>query len=575
MSFAIAPNAAPQTQAPVPLAQLLVPGATVEARVLQHLSAHLVRMVIAATAVDVASPMHLPIGARLRLAVSQGEGGLHLTVLSSQLPSSRSSGAQGAPVPASPAVPSGAQGALQGLVLRPVGLEPESAPLQRPAPASASPQEAALAQAAQQAASRQGALSPLFANLGVALASGKLPPGVLQAAFSLMTLRPQLTEQLSAADVRAALQRSGLFLESSLGQGRAPTTLSPDLKAALAVLRQSLSQWLGGAGKLPAAFASASGMSAQPAASATPQLPGAPSVPPQTAALPAVDAPPLSAVADADVQEIVIPRAPAGMPARPHDMPSTPRTVVQSSVGAVLTFVQEIEQNVRDALARPGALQTMNSSEGAAQRPPFPTTAQSAPLPQGPATPVPPPPFRGADPSPQPVAMATIAPDDTPLAIGHRLFEEADAALARQTLLQIASMPEASVQQGQRGEQTRLAFEIPFATPQGTAVAQFEVERDGRKDAPAEEGGRVWRARFSLNIEPAGPVHAVVSLAGGHTTVRLWAERAETAAWLRDGAPLLSHALREAELEPGDITIGGVPPSAPRPSAGHFWDRAS
>jgi hypothetical protein len=124
----------------------------------------------------------------------------------------------------------------------------------------------------------QGGLSPLFANLNVALTSGKLPPGVLQAAFSLLSIRPQLTEEVSAADIRAGLQRSGLFLESSLAQGRAPTPVTPDMKAALLVFREALSQWLGEAGKLPAAIAAAAAertpSSAPQSTSTAPHLPG-------------------------------------------------------------------------------------------------------------------------------------------------------------------------------------------------------------------------------------------------------------------------------------------------------------
>lgn len=573
MSLTIAPVAPQQTQAPPPLAQLLVPGATVEARVLQQISTTLVRMVIAATAVDVAAPIPLPIGARLTLAVSKGEGGPQLTVLSAQPGTTQAANAHGTPVQQPQALPSGTQQALQGIVLKPVLIETPDAPAPLPQSATPSPAAAVLAQAAQQAAPRQGGLSPLFANLNAALASGALPPGVLQAAFSLMSMRPQLGEQLSATDIRNALQRSGLFLESSLAQGRAPATGSPDMKAALMVFREAVSQWLGEAGRLPAAIASSTGAPAQPVTSAAPQPPPTSSGLAQTASLPAADAPPLAMVADADIQEIVIPRAPAGMPpVRPQDLQNVPQGLRQFAqpVGAVLTFVQEIEQNVRDALARPGALQAMNASEGTAQRSPV----QPAPMPQGHATQVPPP-FRGADPSPQPVAAPSIAPDDTPLAMGHRLLEEADAAVARQTLFQIASMPEQSAQPGQRAEHARWAFEIPFASPQGTAVAQFEIERDAKKDQQVEATGPVWRARFSLNVEPAGPVHAVITLAGGNTTVRLWAERPETAAQLRDGTPLLSHALREAELEPGDITVGGAATSAKPPAAGHFLDRAT
>jgi hypothetical protein len=86
----------------------------------------------------------------------------------------------------------------------------------------------------------------------------------------------------------------------------------------------------------------------------------------------------------------------------------------------------------------------------------------------------------------------------------------------------------------------------------------------------------VWRARFSLDVEPAGPVHALISLSGERTSVRMWAERPLTAAHLRSGAADLSEALRRAELEPGDIVIGaGQPPMPTPPRAGHFMDRAS
>jgi hypothetical protein len=130
------------------------------------------------------------------------------------------------------------------------------------------------------------------------------------------------------------------------------------------------------------------------------------------------------------------------------------------------------------------------------------------------------------------------------------------------------------MQQGQRNEQPRWAFEIPFATPQGTAVAQFEISRDGHSTQEVDQPQRIWRARFSLNVEPAGPVHASIALTGARASVRLWAERPETIARLRDSTPLLSHALREAELDPGEITVGRPPQAAPV-AVGQFWNHAS
>jgi hypothetical protein len=185
------------------------------------------------------------------------------------------------------------------------------------------------------------------------------------------------------------------------------------------------------------------------------------------------------------------------------------------------------------------------------------------------------PPFRGALPSPQPIAPASFASDASSASMGHRLLEQTDAALARQTLLQVASLPDRPELGANQSTQARWSFEIPFATPQGTAVAQFEIARDGGNDVEAAAPSQVWRARFTLDVEPAGPVHALVSLIGDKTAVRMWAERAKTAAQLRANADALGEALRQAELEPGDILVGEGAPPRPKPRAGRFLDRAT
>jgi len=122
----------------------------------------------------------------------------------------------------------------------------------------------------------------------------------------------------------------------------------------------------------------------------------------------------------------------------------------------------------------------------------------------------------------------------------------------------------------------RWLFEVPFATPQGPAVAQFEIARDGHK-APAEGQKVAWRARFSLDVEPIGAVHAQIALTGSRAAVTLWAERPETSTRLRDSAPQLAAALREAELEASDVLVRSGTPPRPRETApaGRFLDRAS
>ncbi|TKT72734.1 flagellar hook-length control protein FliK [Afipia massiliensis] len=509
----------------------LQPGTVIDATVLKQLDANLVRIAIANLTIQVLSEVPLQPGQMLQLAVSQTPQGVRLQIVPGEgdAPSSASAASTGAAKADTVSVPKAdvpVQTAAAGRVL--TNLE-----------------ALAVSAAVQTAAARQGSLSPLFANLGVVASSQTLPQTLQQAAAQLLAQRTPLSENLTGDTLKTAFRNSGLFMEQSLASSQ--TGNGPDLKAALIVFRQTVASWLGNA----------------PAASASPQ----PSNVPLSAA------PPLAP----DGGDILLPQAPVRVAedaaerdgkiriyAPNEPLPTAANRVAAASAG--LTALQEVLQGfpkgVQDAVA------DMLDAEA---------RAGAAHVTDGEAitrTNVPPPPFRGSDTSAQSVALPSLAPDDAPATMAHRLIEDTDAALARQTLLQAASLP-VDVP-GARIDPTapRWNFEIPFVTPQGTAVAQFEISRDGA-GSEAEAASRVWRARFSLNVEPSGPVHALVSLSHGRTSVRMWAERSATAAQLRINAPQLSHALREAALEPGDIVIGeGAPPKAASPPAGHFLDRA-
>src|SRR5205814_1817902 len=115
-------------------------------------------------------------------------------------------------------------------------------------------------------------------------------------------------------------------------------------------------------------------------------------------------------------------------------------------------------------------------------------------------------------PAAQPIASPTIAPHAPLETTAHHLLDDTDAAIARQTLLQVASLPDRIDTSAPKADINvpRWNFEIPFATPQGTAMAQFEISRDGGSEA-VEAAKRVWRARVSLDVEPAGPGHPPIS----------------------------------------------------------------
>lgn len=526
---------------------VLQPGSVVDAQVLKILSDNLVRIAISSLAIDVLSEVPLSVGQTLQLAVSQTEAGVRLAVVgqSGTAATDTATLAPDAPVSAVVSPSPGAAPLRNGLT-----------PVER----------IAVSAAAATAATQQDSLASLFANLGVAASSRALPPKLQQAILQVLAQRTSFDPALSGNDVKNAFQKSGIFLEASLAAGSVPpATGVPDLKAALIVLRQALVSSLG-ASDNPAA-AAATQQPVQPAASDTPAADAASSPPIAAGSTPAPSLSP-----EIELLEVLLPQArvpvaddglQSGSPVR-IVLPETllnagPRTM---TAGTVLNLLQETQKGSPLA-GNNTALATLIARDGRN----VDVTVR---------TNTPPPPFRGALPSAQPIASPSIASNAPLSTSAHHLLSETDAAIARQTLLQVASLPDRVDTTGTRIDPAtpRWNFEIPFVTPHGTAMAQFEISRDGGGNE-VEATKRVWRARFSLDVEPAGPVHALVSLSGDRTSVRIWAERPATAAQLRAGAAQLSQALSKAELPSGDIVIrDGTPPQPGPARAGYFLDRA-
>jgi hypothetical protein len=500
-------------------------GSVVNAQVLKVMSADLVRIAISSLSIDVQTEVPLQQGQNLQLAVSQTSDGVRLQLVGSD---SSATGASGDAVKLSPSAVVGVGGASQ---LNPTTPQAVLTPVER----------VAVITAVQSAATAQGSQGPLFANLA-AIASANLPPKLQAAIAQVLAQQTNLDDDLSGDAVKAAFQKSGLLFEASLASGAAPASGSvPDLKAALIVLRQTL-QSFGTEAANPTSTPTAqqgplSGVAA----------PGL--VPPDGL--------------DYEVQEILLPQA---------------RVPVADDLVTGGGRLGGVWADALDTGPAPGAAlnllqEAMHELGGPARQ-----GAGAGDLPDGDVarTTTPPPPFRGAVPAAQPVADPSIAPD-TPLStVTHRLLDNTDAALARHTLLQAASLPDRL--DGARAQMDAMTprwnFEVPFLTPQGTAMAQFEISRDGAGDA-AEASQRVWRARFTLDVEPTGPVHALVTLTGERTSVRMWAERPATVAQLRANASELSQALARAELVPGEIEIrDGAPTQPVSARAGHFLDRA-
>jgi hypothetical protein len=505
---------------------VLQPGTVVDATVLKVLAADLVRIAIASLSIDVATEIPLQQGQNLQLAVMQTKGGIRLALVGQ---GGDAAGSLADAVTLSP------DALADAAVNRPAIVSPKSVltPLER----------AAVSAAAQAAVTEQDSLAPLFANLGAAVSASNLPPKLQAAIAQVLAQQTSLDQNLDGADIKSAFQKSGIFLEASLSAGAVSPSGVPDLKAALIVLRQTLQSALG--------------------SNATATTPvNTPAAPPQASA-PSL-AP--SSSPNPDVQEILLPQA--RLPVA-ENLALAGQTAARNPLAAALD-------------AGPSAGATLNLLQEALQELGNPVRVAATPKDLRGAdatfhTNTPPPPIRGALPAAQPIAQPTIAPHAPLEATAHHLLDDTDAAIARQTLLQVASLPDRIDTSAPKADMNvpRWNFEIPFATPQGTAMAQFEISRDGGSES-VEAVKRIWRARFSLDVEPAGPVHALISLQGDKTSVRIWAERFATAEQLRAGASELSQALSRAELQPGDIVIrdGAPPQAAPAARAGHFLDRA-
>jgi hypothetical protein len=240
---------------------VLQPGTVINAQVLKILADNLVQIAIANLSIDVLSEVPLQAGQNLQLAVSQTPDGIRLAVVG-----------QGAAT-ATGAAPADTVTLAPGATLAPATLAPagNAGAVANP-PVNAVPsvnaltalERSAVSAAVQTAVTQQGSLAPLFANLGVVASSGGLPPALQQAVAQVLAQRSSLDQNLTGGDVKNAFESSGLFLEASLASGSASTASgTPDLKAALIVLRQTLLSSLGTV-DTPAGAATAQPQSAMP-----------------------------------------------------------------------------------------------------------------------------------------------------------------------------------------------------------------------------------------------------------------------------------------------------------------------
>jgi hypothetical protein len=412
-----------------------------------------------------------------------------------------------------------------------------AAPADASAAQSATPAPATVVSTATQAAAtQQSGLAPLFADLATALQAPNLPSPVAAAAARVQALATPIDPPPTAADLKSAIGQSGLLLEATIAATGAPP--ANDLKAALLVLRQTLANALEA---LPGPAVPALGLPAAPAA-------GLPTVQAQPAGLPA---------AGATVATVANGGAPI-----PESLVAAPRVDPGAPAAAPAT-----------AGAPPPAVGLLSASDSL-QRPEAPTApvAPHAEAQPAHAETLPAPPYRDAPLHAQAAAAPRLPADAPAVTLVRALLQDVNGALARQVLYQLASLPGAA--RGGDAGQPRWMFELPLVTPQGATPTPFEIGRDGgQRSASGEPGEPAWRARFSLDLGAAGPVHARLSLVGGKVRVGLWAEHPQTAAALDHDRGALTADLAGQQLGATVTVLPGQPAGAAA-DPGQFVDRA-
>lgn len=175
------------------------------------------------------------------------------------------------------------------------------------------------------------------------------------------------------------------------------------------------------------------------------------------------------------------------------------------------------------------------------------------------------PPLRGLPPRAERAELPSLP--DMPREAARALHSQADAALSRVKLMQLASLPDADLARAQNPE---LRMEVPFLIGQQLVMAQLQVFRD--RELQKSDGKRGWTMRFAMNFAEAGEVGAEVGLLGRSVNVALWAADPDTAADLEAALPDLAPALAALGLEPGAVRVRSAPLEPTKASSGHFVD---
>lgn len=198
------------------------------------------------------------------------------------------------------------------------------------------------------------------------------------------------------------------------------------------------------------------------------------------------------------------------------------------------------------ALPLPTAATTTAATAAAVAPLGMPLPHTSAPLP------------RGQPPLP-PLAARAVQEQELPLT-ARELLRQADGALARVQLNQLASLPQ------ERQPGMEWLIELPVRREAETDVWSLRIGRDperGEERAAGGTGGG-WNVMLAFDLPGIGPLQARVNLRGEQVSAQFFSRTPGTLALVQEHLPVLQARLRQAGLRIDEISChhGQIPPAA-------------
>jgi len=372
---------------------------------------------------------------------------------------------------------------------------------------------------------RQGPLTPLLANMSqlARLPNPPTPPLLNELVRSTLRKMPDIQAVSPQQGLKKAIGDTGIFLESRLlqssGKAAAPPAIQDDFKANLLRLVQLVRNW--------------PGSSTRTGANPPPSSPGTPAITLSPLMMQRADTP--------------APVAPTGGTQTPGPQPSAaPSGSVQATQSPT---PEQIQRAARASL--PGA-STATARPAATALPPAMTATPPTTGGVSPAAPPggePPAPLRGALPVPQSALQVSLDLINRMGNFRTDLLQQAEAALARIQLHQLAAVP----REAERGLLEWL-FELPVRRGDDIDLWSMRLLQDrSEQQHKTREPVQHWTVQLAFNLPGLGPVQVQVQLYDEQVSARFWAEQNDTLPLLREHMHELREALHTAGLDIGEL----------------------